>query len=376
MTRTLLGPADVSDNDLTDMVARSLGVDEAHVQTCEVEVAEYDIETLTTAGRYLVNGTAAHAGDTSPYAFYVKVVQSWKRTPQFQMVPEHLREFAAAGLPWRNEPRVYRSDLADHLPEGLSMPRVHGVVDLDEESAALWLQHVDVDPTPWEPATFERAAYLLGRLAASPRVRPLTELGSTDVARAYAQGRVEHQLVPALRSDELWQHPAVAEAFDPALRDRIRRAADRLPELLAELDAAPLGAAHGDACPRNLLIARGTSEQFVLIDFNFWSLAPLGFDLSQLLLGEVQLGERPASELVDLEPVCLDAYVRGLRDEGCEVPAPTVRRVHALLMLLFWGLSAVPIEVVYGAPPPGPAGTTRQRAEAAAFVLDLVEATG
>jgi hypothetical protein len=358
-------------------VARHLGVadvSEVRVLSCDVEVADYDIEALTTAGRYWVRGTAQHATGRSPYAFFVKVVQSWTRTRYFEMVPEHLREVAAAGLPWRTEPDVYRSDLGDRLPDGLSMAEAFSVVDLDDESAALWLRAVDVDPCPWTRATFSRAAFLLGRLAASPRVRPLNLVGSQDVARRYGHGRVEHQIVPTLRDDKLWAHPLVAEAFDDELRTRILTAVDAVPAVLTQLDGAPLGTAHGDASPRNLLVEQGMPHAFVLIDFGFWSQAPLGFDLSQLLLGEVQLGERPAAELPELEESCLDAYVAGLRAEGCDVALETVRRAHALTMLLFWGLSAVPLEIMFGAPPPPP-DVFAERARAARFVLDLVDST-
>jgi hypothetical protein len=336
--------------------------------------ADLDIEALTTAGRYWVRGTAQHATGRSPYAFFVKVVQSWTRTRYFELVPEQLREVAAAGLRWRNEPDVYRSDLGDRLPDGLSMPEAFAVIDVDDQSAAVWLRAVDVDSRPWTPETFSRAAYLLGRLAASPRVRPLNLIGSQDVVRRYAHGRVEYQVVPTLRDEELWRHPLVAEAFDSQLRRRILASADALPAILAELDRAPLGTAHGDASPRNLLVEHGSPHAFVLIDFGFWSQAPLGFDLSQLLLGEVQLGERPATELPELENVCLDAYVAGLRAEGCEATFEAVRRAHALTMLLFWGLSAVPIEIMFGAPPPPPDAFV-ERARAARFVLDLVDAS-
>jgi phosphotransferase family enzyme len=375
MGRSVLGPADVSDAELAVMVADSLDVPEVEVTDCHAEVAEYDIEALTTAARYRVRGTARHAGGTSPFAFYVKVVQSWTRSPAFRQVPEPLREVAAAGLPWQNEPAVYRSDLGERLPAGLSLPRVHAVRDLDELSAAVWLQLVDVDPAPWPPARFEQAAYLLGRLAASPRVAPLRGLGTRDVVRSYAHGRVEHQVLPTLRGADLWRHPLVAESFPDALRQRVLAAADALPALLAELDGAPLGAAHGDACPRNLLVARGDPDAFVLIDFGFWNESPLGFDLSQLLLGEMQVGERSAAEVAALEGPCLAAYVRGLQDEGCTVPLASLRRTHALLMLLFWGLSAVPLELAFGLPGPGSAAVVRERAQAASFVLDLVDAT-
>jgi len=373
--RAILGGADVSDETLAAMVRECLGVDRVELVDGSAKVADYDLEALTTAGRYWVEGTARHSRGVTPYVFFVKVVQSWTRSPQFQRVPEALRELAAAGLPWRNEPDVYRSDLAHRLPAGLAMPTAYAVVEIDDLSAGLWLQAIEHDPSRWERATFVRAAYLLGRLAGSSAVRPLRSLGSSDVVRSYVHGRLEHQVLPTLRGEGLWDHPLVAPAFGAELRSRLLAAADALPAFLGEMDGAPLGTAHGDACPRNLLVATGDRDSFVLIDFGFWCEAPLTFDLTQLIVGEVQTGERPASELAELEEACLPAYQRGLRDEGHDVSVDVLRRVHAMLMLMYFGLSAVPLEVLFGAPAPGSAAVVRERARAATFVLDLLDST-
>ena len=48
------------------------------------------------------------------------------------------------------------------------------------------------------------------------------------------------QVLPILRSDEIWQHPAIAAAFDTELRDRLRAAADQVDKWLDELDDFPL----------------------------------------------------------------------------------------------------------------------------------------
>ena len=134
------------------------------------------------------------------------------------------------------------------------------------------------------------------------------------------------------------------------------------------------GTAHGDACTRNLLVAADRPE-LVLIDFGFWGPQPYGFDLGQLLLGEVQLGERPAAALPDDERACLAAYVDGLRAEGCDVDVAAVERGHALQMLLFGALPSLPFELLDAPPTPAAIEISRQRAAAARFVLDLVAAT-
>jgi hypothetical protein len=137
--RTELGPADLSDDQLASFVAEALGVERVELLSAQVQAVDYDLEALTTAGRYWIRGRARHDGGDEPYAFFVKVVQSWTRTPQFQFVPEHLREQAGLALPWRGEVDVYRSDLASLLPDGLALPRVHHVGDIDDLSAFFWL---------------------------------------------------------------------------------------------------------------------------------------------------------------------------------------------------------------------------------------------
>jgi hypothetical protein len=279
-------------------------------------------------------------------------------------------------MPWEREPRIYASDLGDRLPAGLSMPRAYAVEPVDELSAAVWLEAVDADPVRWDVERFTRAAHLLGRMAASDRVAPLGALGEVpDIARSYYFGRFEGQVLPLLRDDELWQHPVVAATFDDRLRDDMRAAAEGVLGRLAELDDVPVLTLHGDACTRNLLVRRGHDDEFVLIDFGFWGRGPVGYDLTQLLIGEVQLGERPASELPALEAACLPAYVDGLRAEGVDVDLDLVRRAHALMMLLFAGLSTVPVELLDGPPTDDRVRIARERAGAARFMLDLADAT-
>ena len=376
--RTVLGAADVPDHELQAMVADALQDPAAELLSSRAEVFPYDLEALTTGGRYWVRGRARTGDGERPYAFFVKVVQSWSRSRWFAFVPEEMREVALASLPWEVEPAVYASELADLLPPGLSMPRAYAVRALDGLSAALWLEAVDHVEESWEVARFAEAARLIGRLAASPDVGRLADVGRGahhQVVRSYAEGRLRHQVLPALQDDGLWQHPLVTAAFCPGLRDRLLTAADRLDELVEELVAVPELVLHGDACSRNLLV-RADGAGLALVDFGFWGRGPVGFDLGQLLVGEVQTGERPADELPGLEAACLPAYVEGLRAEGCEVPLETVRRAHALQALLFAGLSAVPLEDLGAAPTPELQRRACERARLATFLLDLVDATG
>jgi aminoglycoside phosphotransferase (APT) family kinase protein len=115
----------------------------------------------------------------------------------------------------------------------------------------------------------------------------------------------------------------------------------RLDDFVDELESVPVMTLHGDACSRNLLVRRD-GRGFALIDFGFWGEGPVGFDLGQLLVGEVQTGERPATELAAWRTLACRPTSRGWPKKGADVPLAVVRRAHALQTLIFCGLSAVP----------------------------------
>ena len=371
-SRELLGPADVTDGQLAAMVADLLHEDQVSLRDVRVEPVDYELPAITTAGRYWVSGHAATSCGCAPFRIFVKHVQSWSRHPFFAEVPEEYRQMAADSVPWRTEALLYRSDLADRLPEGLSLPRALGVFDLDELSAAVWLEEVPAREATWDVGRYRRAAYLLGRLAASPRVAPLAGVGQMDWnLGVYAGGRVAVQVAPLLMADEPWRHP-LAAAFDDDLRERLRATARRSLDLAAEADALPYVTSHGDACPNNLL-AGDDPDDLVLIDFGFWMPTPVGFDLSQLLLGEVQLGRRPASTLAEIDQVIVSAYVEGLRAEGCQIDESVVWRSHALCMLLMSGLSALPFDMFDAPLTDAVRRIAADRAEIARYCLDLLE---
>jgi aminoglycoside/choline kinase family phosphotransferase len=239
----------------------------------------------------------------------------------------------------------------------------------------VWLEEIRPDPTPWDLGTYARAAHLLGRLAADQRVAALTDVGRHDFdIRTYRDGRLAIQVLPMLRDEGIWRHPLVAEAFDEETRSRLLAAADRADDLVEEVLALPRTTSHGDACPNNLLRTEGY-DGFVLIDFGFWGGEPVGFDLSQLLVGDVQVGRRTGEDLQAVEDAIVPAYVEGLRAEGCHVTEPVVRRSHALQLMIFTGFSCLPWEHLGCEPTPELRHVAAQRAAIARFSLDLLDDT-
>ncbi len=371
--RGALGPADVPDDVLGGMVARLLGVDDVRLVSSTAEEFPSDVPSITTAGRYWVRGTASTDGRTHEWALFVKHVQEWSRSPFFAEVPEEIRPLARQMVPWRSEGEVYRSVLASRLPHGLEMPVAVDVRDIDELSYAVWLEPVPIADVTWDLDRFRRAATLLGRFAANDAVQEVAQSGTHewDVG-LYAHGRLAHQVVPTLRSEEVWAHPYLAE-FLP-LRSRLLAGADRVPELAEELAGFPVLAGHGDGCPGNLLVRQGR-EGFTMIDFNYFGALPVGFDLGQLLVGDVQLGRAAAGDLRLRDDACLAAYHQGLLEEGHEIDQPALRRAHALQLMLFTGLTSPPFELLDQEPHPALAALLRTRGALARYCLDRLDET-
>jgi hypothetical protein len=379
--RTALGHADVADDELARMVASALGVHEVELLSSQASETDYDLPSITTAGRFWVEGKASADGCVFPdgcvlpYRLFVKHLQSFTRSPLAAGVPDEVRERLDEMVPWRREAEIYRADIAGLLPSGLAIPQALGVFDLDELSAAIWLEEVPSLPVTWSLDRYRSAAHLLGRMAGSPALAATDVMGRTawDV-RDYLAGRLSFQILPMLLSHEIWRHPLVAAAFDSALHDGLLRAADRAPALVEELSGFPKVPSHGDACPNNLLVV-ADRPGFTLIDFAHLCPMPLGFDLGQLLVGDVQIGKRPADDLAERDEACLAAYVEGLRAEGMAAEASDVRRAHALQLMIFTGLSTLPFEYLDAGPTPELTELVAGRAEIARYSMALLAAT-
>ncbi|GAA1533437.1 phosphotransferase [Nocardioides humi] len=373
--RSALGPADVPDALLAAMVARLLQVDDVELVASSAVPVDYDLPAITTGGRWWVSGTAAVDGHARDFRIFVKHVHEWSRSPFFADLPEEIRPWAAQQVPWRTEGAVYRSDLGDRLPAGLAMPRAVGVHDIDDLAYSVWLEVVPAVEVAWDRERYARAAHLLGRLAGSASVRELAGVGGHewDIGR-YVEGRLRFQVLPLLGADEVWRHPLVAPAFGE-LRGRLLGAADRIDALAAELLALPVLVGQGDACPNNLLV-RPDRDGFTLIDFGFFTALPVGFDLGQLLVGELQLGRGTADDLAGRDAACLASYVDGLGAEGVDLDPATVARAHALQLLVFTGLSSLPFEHLDAEPTNALRAMAATRAAIARYSLDLLDQTG
>ena len=370
--RDVLGDDDVTDAELAAIVADLWRVPAVTLLDSAAETVAYDVPSILTGARTWVRGHADAGNGARDFTLFVKRVHHWRHSPAFAFVPPEVAAFAAASVPWRAESLLYASDLAERLPEGLTMPRGLRIDEHKDETAVLWLEAVDCDPVPWTVADAVRAARLLGRLAGSPRVADLAAIDPQPWhIDNFVAGRLAFTVLPGLHDETTWRQPSVAEHFG-GLRTGLTEVARRLGMLADEFAGSLHLASHGDACPNNLLRREG-DPGFTLIDYGFWRPQPVGFDLCQLLVGDIQIGRQDVGDLPERAEACLAAYVAGLADEGLEVPVEQVRRGHAVSLMLFNGLPSLPTEVLEDE------ATfdhwVRQRAGIARYALDVLART-
>lgn len=315
---------------LTAVVRRATGRHDAEIASVETRPATHRVENMTTAALTQVSGTLS---DGTPWRVFAKTLRPAWHAPLWADIPPAFHEQVKRSLDWHDEPRTYRGPLADDLPGDLRLPRLYGLDETDER-ITLWLEDVD-DTTCWSVARYRRTAQHLGRLAGrwseQRAVEQLPGIRRRTMAELF-HGKISHADIPALADDALWETPAVqaATATHGDLRGDLQRLARVAPALVEAYGELPHGLAHGDATPDNL--REPGSGAIVAIDLSYVCPAPLGSDLSQLLVGRFESGAANEHDLAEIQTVLLPAYLDGLAQEGVNVAPHQVEAGWAIAL--------------------------------------------
>lgn len=343
---------------LTELVRRVTGQADARIASVHEERFEPSPGAVATGGLRRLTATTA---DGRRWSFFVKSINSPRHWPFIGTVPEGFRAEFVAGFPWRAEAEAYGAGV--RLPDGLRMPHLHLIDDLGDDRLDLWLEDVESDLAAWDLARYDRAAYLLGGLAAcNPAAPP-----AVGNLRGYVQGRIVQGILPELRDPALWGHPLVAPFADDRLRADLLTLGERIPDLLDAADRLPHTMVHGDSSPHNLLVTSG--GEFVALDWGWYSSHPVGFDLGQLLVGLAHDGLTPAGDLPAVHATIEAAYVRGLAEGGG--PAEHAVTGYRTTLLLRSAFTAIPIERLAEPATPELTELCRRRVGLARFLVDL-----
>lgn len=373
--------------DLPAVAAASLRRGVTELAGVQVESITPPGANMTTGGLWRITGTLPAGADggvpgDQPFSVIAKLTQSPLLWPGITMVPPDLQEQLHLRYPWRTEAQAYASGLAAALPEVARMPDAYLITEVDPQRTLIWMADVAGGPTGWADTEYADAAYALGRVAGSPQVAACVAqvADATTILRLrfFLEGMAAQLLIPMIKGDDVWRHPAVAAAADEAVITGLRRLADDCWELMDGLAALPQLPVHGDASPQNLLqresAANGSRTRFDVVDWGNFGRGPAGFDLAQLLAGRVNSGDLSGDQLGRLAPLCEEAYCAGMSDAGAEPVPSEVRQGMVAALALFSGLGVLPFDRLGGPPGPGLNELVAGRMDMGRFILAALDA--
>ncbi len=218
---------------------------------------------------------------------------------------------------WRRELDVYRSQwLGDRIPVGLSLPDCLGSMTTDD-AAVIVQSEVSFDREGRTAGWYGDLAIHLGQLngpSADPNVAP------PWATRRFVAHETEAAalLIPDAVANRSLIIADVIDLWAPLL-ERIALAGTQLVDVL---DSFPVGLHHLDAFSRN---ATRVGERFVLIDWAYTGLAPLGYDAASLIAITAMHGDVPGARLGEFHDAVADCYSTGLRSVGVELPSDDLR---------------------------------------------------
>ena len=260
---------------------------------------------------YTVSGEATSRGTVRPWKLILKMFnhegEGWQESSTDPMAWDY----------WKREWLVYQAPWIHDLREGLVASHCFGSGEL--EKTAVWVAMEDLasaDQRPWSPSHFSTAARHLGEFNG----RFLLDGDPPAdwwLSRGWLRGWTERAEPMITQLPSLADHPRVAELFAPSTIGLLLQVWEHRRELYEALDALPQSICHQDLFPRNAFLrVAGGAEQTVAIDWAFCGWAALGADLAPLLGGSLGFFEADSDDADELERLCLDAYLDGLRLTG------------------------------------------------------------
>lgn len=218
---------------------------------------------------------------------------------------------------WRRELDVYRSEwLGDRMPVGLSLPDCLGSTTTDD-AAVIVQSELPFDRTGRTASWYGDLAIQLGQFngaSVDPSVAP------PWATRRFVAHETETAvaLIPDAVANRSLLIADVIDLWGPLL-ERIAIAGTQLVDALTSF---PVGIHHLDGFSRN---ATRVGERFVLIDWAYTGLAPLGCDAASVIVVTALHGDVPGALIGEFHDSVIDGYATGLRSVGVELPADDLR---------------------------------------------------
>jgi len=298
----------------------------------ELELKEWQMTRITggleaASKIYRLAGFATIRGQREPWSMIMKKIDPDKDVTD----PNGFRY-------WRREIQIYQSEFLEQLTEIISLPEKYAILENPDGSVCILMEDVqDEFQHPWHINQFIDTAYQLGLFNGvflAGQSLPEDQWGSRDWLRKYLINATP--MVDFIKQNP--DHPVV-KALLPGLSLPMTLALwDEFPRLVNRLDELPQTFCHQDAFTQNLFYRKG---KFIAIDWGYAGIAPVGAELAPLIGVAFTFSKFPSIRADELDQVCFESYLRGLRDAGFEPDRKQVRLGFILTMTLRYVLGGV-----------------------------------
>lgn len=222
-------------------------------------------------------------------------------------------------LNWRRELDVYGSRwLEERLPDGIVLPHCHASA-VTESAAVIVMEAVDFDqPAHRSVEWYSDLAVELGRLSGAT-------LDAQDPPHWATHRFIAHEMDAADKVFPLMLAAPVSvlRELDERWRPYLRRLVPATGSLVAALDDEPTSLNHLDIFSRN---ATRVGDRFVLIDWAYSGVAPIGSDAAAVIVVSAIFGDVPMGDFDAFIDAVVSGFISGLAEAGGDIRADDVHR--------------------------------------------------
>jgi hypothetical protein len=310
---------------LTDLVRKALDQPRLEISEWKVQPIHGGLEFNSAVFRF--QGEARQAGATIPWSLILKVVR-----------PSQEASDPGGIWYWKRELLAYQSGLLQHLPGGnISTPAYYEIEQRPDGSIWLWMEDIRDDiGSPWPLEHYGVAARHLGQFNGAyltGQAFPPEPWVTRNWLRKYVENAAP--MVAFIREHP--GHPVVMHMYPGNTLAQILAIWDEHVQILEVLEHLPQVFCHQDAFRRNLFARQGKT---IAIDWGYMGTAPVGAELVALVAGSISFFEIPAERVNELDALCFEGYLQGLRDAGWKGDPKLVRTGYAVTLLLRYPIAA------------------------------------
>ncbi len=304
---------------LTDLVRKALDRPALQITGWKVQPLHGGMEWDSAVIRF--QGEARDAGETVSWSLILK-----------QVKPSEKASDPGGIWYWKREALAYQSGMLRQLPGGnLTSPTCFEVQERPDGSVWMWLEDVTDDiSSPWPLEQYGVIARHLGQFNGSYLVGEAFP-SEPWVTRNWLRMYVENAAKAIAFIHGNLNHPLIQRMYPGIVLAQILSLWDERDRILAVLDRLPQVFCHQDAFRRNLFTRGGRT---IAIDWGYMGIAPVGAELVALVAGSLGFWEIPADQVKELDRICFEGYLQGLRDAGWKGDPKLVRTGYAVTLLL------------------------------------------